>query len=99
LAHVVAQTTINMPKIPVISNITAKPLVDVTAVGAELPAQVTSAVRWVSTIQYLSEQGVDTFVEIGPGNVLAGLVKRIAPNASVVSIGTPEQIAEYRAQG
>lgn len=98
LAHVVAQTTINMPKVPVISNITAKPLADVTAVGAELPAQVTSAVRWVTTIQYLADHGVDTFVEIGPGNVLAGLIKRIAPAASVVSIGTPEQIAEYTAQ-
>jgi [acyl-carrier-protein] S-malonyltransferase len=97
LAHVVAQTTVNTPKVPVISNIDAKPLADVTAVGGELPAQVTSPVRWVASIQYLCEQGVDTFVEIGPGNVLAGLIKRIAPAATVVSIGTPEQIEAYRA--
>jgi [acyl-carrier-protein] S-malonyltransferase len=92
LAHVVAQTTINMPKVTVIGNIHAKPLVDVTAVGAELPAQVTSAVRWVDTITYMAAQGVTEFIEIGPGTVLAGLIKRIAPHATVRSIGTPEQI-------
>ena len=95
LAHVVAQTTINMPKVTVIGNIHAKPLVDVTAVGAELPAQVTSAVRWVDTITYMVAQGVTEFVEIGPGTVLAGLIKRIAPAADVRSIGTPEQIQSY----
>ena len=95
LAHVVAQTTINMPKVTVIGNIHAKPLVDVTAVGAELPAQVTSAVRWVDTITYMVAQGVTEFVEIGPGTVLAGLIKRIAPAADVRSIGTPEQIHSY----
>ena len=96
MAHVVAQTTINTPKVPVIGNIAAKPLLDVTAVGAELPAQVTSAVRWVSTITYMVEQGVDTFIEIGPGNVLAGLIRRIAPDATVLSVGTPEQIAQLQ---
>jgi [acyl-carrier-protein] S-malonyltransferase len=81
-----------MPKVTVIGNIHAKPLVDVTAVGAELPAQVTSAVRWVDTIAYMAAQGVTEFIEIGPGTVLAGLIKRIAPHATVRSIGTPEQI-------
>jgi [acyl-carrier-protein] S-malonyltransferase len=94
LAHVVAQTTINMPKVPVIGNISAKPLPDITAVSAELPAQVTSAVRWVSTITYMVEHGVDTFVEVGPGTVLAGLIRRIAPDATVISAGTPEQIQQ-----
>jgi [acyl-carrier-protein] S-malonyltransferase len=87
--------SISAPQIPVISNITARPLLDVEAIRAELPAQVNSAVRWVSTIEYLSASGVDHFVEIGAGTVLAGLIKRIVPNATVTSIGDVASMAQF----
>lgn len=87
--------TIHTPQIPVISNITARPLLDVEAIRAELPAQVNSAVRWVSTIEYLQASGVDHFVEIGAGNVLAGLIKRIAPHATVTSISDVASLAQF----
>jgi [acyl-carrier-protein] S-malonyltransferase len=87
--------SMNTPQIPVISNITARPLLDVESIRAELPAQVNSAVRWVGTIEYLRASGVDHFVEIGAGNVLAGLIKRIAPDATVTSIGDVASLAQF----
>jgi [acyl-carrier-protein] S-malonyltransferase len=87
--------TINTPQIPVISNVTGRPLLDADTVRAELPAQVNSAVRWVSSIEYLHQSGVDHFVEIGAGTVLAGLIKRIAPDATVTSIGDVASLAQF----
>ena len=79
-------TTMAVPRLPVISNITATPLASVAAIRSELPAQVVSPVRWVSTIQYLVNNGVTQFVEIGAGEVLKNLIKRIAPDAVTHSI-------------
>ena len=98
LAAHVARTTIVAPVIPVISNITAQPLDTPAAIAAELPAQVESAVRWVSTIQYLIADGVTHFVEIGAGNVLSGLIKRIAPDAVTTTITDMASLEAYRAQ-
>lgn len=98
LAAHVARTTIVAPVIPVISNITAQPLLTPAAIAAELPAQVESAVRWVSTIQYLIADGVTHFVEIGAGNVLSGLIKRIAPDAVTTTITDMASLEAYRAQ-
>lgn len=86
LATAVAMTTLSQPLIPVISNISALPLTTVAEIRAELPAQVVSPVRWVDTIQYLVHDGVTHFVEIGAGDVLKNLVKRIAPDVTTVSI-------------
>ena len=98
LAAHVARTTIAAPVIPVISNITAQPLLTPTDIASELPAQVESAVRWVSTIQYLVADGVTHFVEIGAGNVLSGLIKRIAPDATTTTITDVASLEAYRAQ-
>ena len=98
LAAHVARTTIVAPVIPVISNITAQPLQTPADIASELPAQVESAVRWVSTIQYLIADGVTHFVEIGAGNVLSGLIKRIAPEATTTTITDVASLEAYRAQ-
>lgn len=98
LATHVAQITIATPVVPVISNITAQPLLTAADIVSELPAQVESAVRWVSTIQYLVADGVSHFVEIGAGNVLSGLVKRIAPQATTTAITDMTSLEAYRAQ-
>ena len=86
LAAAVAQAAIVDARTPVISNVTAEPLVQADAIRRELIAQVTSPVRWIASVQRMSAEGVDTFVEIGPGSVLTGLIKRIAPDARLVNV-------------
>lgn len=76
-AEAVDATPIQPPRLPVIANVGARPLTSVEDIRAELKAQLTSPVAWTGTIRYLSEQGVDAYVEVGPGDVLLGLVKRI----------------------
>lgn len=74
------------PKIPFVSNVTAEYATDAETVRANLAAQVAGPVRWIETIERLTQDGVTTFVECGPGNVLAGLIKRIAPDAKTVGV-------------
>lgn len=76
-AHAVDNTPITTPAVPVIGNVSARPLLTPEEIRAELKAQLTSRVRWTETIQYLSAQGVTKVVEVGSGDVLRGLVKRI----------------------
>ncbi len=76
-ATAVSNTNIVAPTVPIIGNVTAQPLTTPEEIRAELNAQLTSSVQWTNTIKYLLEQGVDTFVEVGSGEVLLGLVKRI----------------------
>lgn len=83
-AQAVDETPIRAPAVPVIGNVTAQPLLTPDEIRAELKAQLTSAVAWTQTIAYLATQGVDTFVEVGPGEVLLGLVKRIERKAARV---------------
>jgi [acyl-carrier-protein] S-malonyltransferase len=78
------------PKIPIIGNVTAQPLTSITDIRADLQAQLYSRVRWTESIQFMCDQGVDTFIELGSGNVLTGLVKRIDRAANRYSIGKPE---------
>ncbi len=77
-AEAVDATEIHSPTIPVIGNVTAQPLTTPAEIRSELKAQLTSAVAWTASINYLLEQGVDTFVELGSGQVLLSLVKRIS---------------------
>ncbi len=76
-AQAVAQAHIQPPQFPVIANITAQPLTDVEAIRQELVGQLQNSVQWTRSMQYLIDQGHDTFIEFGPGKVLAGLMKRI----------------------
>jgi len=86
LAAAVAQAAIVDARTPVISNVAAEPLTQADAIRRELIAQVTSPVRWIASVRRMSDEGVDTFVEIGPGSVLTGLIKRIAPDARLVNV-------------
>ena len=75
--QVVAATPIKAPRVPIVGNVDARPLTDVEAIRAELVNQLTSPVRWVESVEWMAAQGVTTFIEIGPGNVLTGLIRRI----------------------
>lgn len=81
-------------QVPVWANATAQPYPgDADQARDLLARQVASPVRWSQTLQALAAQGVDTFVEVGPGKVLTGLVKRTLPDAAALSCETPEDLA------
>lgn len=83
-ARAVDETPIGTPAVPIIANVSARPLTDAASIRQELKEQLTSPVAWTATIEYLAGQGVDTYVETGPGDVLLGLVKRIDRSAQRV---------------
>jgi [acyl-carrier-protein] S-malonyltransferase len=91
LAAELETTTITVPAvsgtgIPVIANFTAHPVSSEGEIRSSLTSQVTGSVRWIESIQYLVAAGHHLFVEIGPGKVIAGLVAKIAPDATVISV-------------
>jgi len=77
LQATLADITLSAPQIPVIGNVNAKELSDVPAIQQELVEQVYSAVQWEASVREMIAQGVDVFIECGPGKVLSGLVKKI----------------------
>ncbi|WP_270577217.1 ACP S-malonyltransferase [Caldibacillus thermoamylovorans] len=87
-------TTVNIrnAEIPVISNVTAKPVQDAEEIKQLLVQQLFSPVLWEDSIRYLLENGVDTFIEIGPGKVLTGLVKKIDRTVHTFAIFDEESI-------
>jgi [acyl-carrier-protein] S-malonyltransferase len=75
------------PSIPVIGNVMALPLTTPEDVKTELKKQLTSPVQWIKTVEYMAKNGVTTIIEIGPGRVLAGLVKRINKETATLNLG------------
>jgi len=98
LAATVARAPITKARMPIISNITAVPLTDPTDLQSELARQIESPVQWTRTVEYLAAQGVTTFVEIGAGQVLSGLIKRIARGSTVLSVSTAQDVAPVARQ-
>jgi [acyl-carrier-protein] S-malonyltransferase len=86
LAAAITAATIAPANPPVVGNVQAAPLSDPAAIRAELIAQVTAPVKWIGSIEYMQAHGIDTVVEIGPGNVLTGLIKRIAPGMTLHNV-------------
>lgn len=80
-------TPFRMPSVPVIANISARPLLSVSEIRDELAGQLTWPVRWTSSVEWMIEQGVTRFIEIGPKNVLSKLVGRIDPSLEAHSVG------------
>jgi len=93
LATAVRAAPVTAPGVPVVANITAEPLTTEAQLREELAQQIVSPVQWTRTVEYLADHGVETFVEIGVGQVLAGLIRRIAKGATIVSVGTVADMA------
>lgn len=93
-ARRVAATPIAPPQTPVIGNVRGLPLTTVEEIREELVAQLTASVRWTAAIAAMVKAGITRFIEIGPGAVLTGLVKRIAPQVETVNVGTPEDVTK-----
>jgi [acyl-carrier-protein] S-malonyltransferase len=97
MAQALANVAVKPPVVPVVANVLAGPVGDPVAIVRALVAQVTGTVRWRESVAFMAGQGVTTFYEIGAGKVLSGLVKRIADGASGTAVGTPEDVATFKA--
>lgn len=86
LAIELATIKMNDPKFPVISNVEALPVRDTKHVKELLIGQVSHSVRWEDSIRYMLSMGIDSFIEIGPGKVLSGFIKKIDKEAKVFNI-------------
>ncbi len=81
------------PRVPIVANVDAEPKRDAASAIEALVRQVSSPVRWEAVVQRLASEGVTTYVEVGPGNVLSGLVRKIHRDATTLSFGNPDDLA------
>ena len=92
MSEIIAALSFRESVIPVVGNTTAQPLTTAESVKAELLRQLCNCVQWQRSIEYMVNEGVSTFIEIGPGKVLSGLIKRISREAKTVNIGDLQSI-------
>ena len=97
MAEALEKVSIKAPSVPVIANVLARPVNDPAEIMRALVAQVTGTVRWRESVAYMAGAGVTNFYEVGAGKVLSGLIKRIADSATTGAIGSPEDIASFKA--
>ncbi len=95
LAPLLEETRFEELQMPVVSNVDARPLTAGQEARTALVRQVDSPVRWVESVEWMAgDGGVGTFVEVGPGAVLSGLIRRITPDARAASLAQPDKLAE-----
>ena len=92
MAEALEDTPPGPPVVPLIANVTAAKVTDPAEIRELLVRQVTATVRWRECVNAMVELGVDSFVEIGAGKVLSGLIRRIAPDAATANAATPAEI-------
>lgn len=95
MADALGRTTVKTPVAPIIANVTALEVDSPEQIRELLVKQVTGRVRWTESVGYMAQNGADKFIEIGTGKVLAGLIKRIAKDAAIVSLGEPGDIDAF----
>jgi [acyl-carrier-protein] S-malonyltransferase len=89
LSEAIKEASFNDPIIPVVGNVSAKPLTSTEEIRKDLNAQLTSRVRWTESIRWMAKSGVDTFIEMGSGTVLSGLRRRIVAQTRGISLDSP----------
>jgi [acyl-carrier-protein] S-malonyltransferase len=97
MADALSKVTVKKPAVPVVANVLAKPIDAPAEIVQALVKQVTATVRWRECVAAMAGAGVTKFYEVGAGKVLSGLIKRIADGATSTAIGTPEDVAAYKA--
>jgi [acyl-carrier-protein] S-malonyltransferase len=95
MAEALGKTAMKPPVAPLIANITAREAGSPQETRDLLVRQVTGRVRWTESVAYMAANGADKFIEIGAGKVLAGLIKRIAKDAGVISVGEPADLDAF----
>jgi len=94
LSEALVGLTISPPTIPVVSNVTAQPVREPDDIRRLLVEQVASPVRWDESVRAMADAGVTTFVEVGPGTALSGLIRKIVPPARVLHVEDPASLQE-----
>jgi [acyl-carrier-protein] S-malonyltransferase len=92
MADALDRVEMHKPEVPLIANVTAEPVSEPSDIRARLVEQVTGLVRWRESIAIMAAHGIDTFCELGAGKVLTGLIRRNAPAANAIAMGTPDEI-------
>jgi len=95
MKEALSEVDCSAPLIPLISNITAAPVDTSTEIKDLLIQQVCGMVRWRESVEYMAKTGITTFIEVGSGQVLSGLVRRISPEAKRYSLSTPKDIETF----
>jgi [acyl-carrier-protein] S-malonyltransferase len=97
MADALAKVAMRPPAVPLVANVIARSVTEPGEIVRRLVEQVTGTVRWRESVAFMAQAGVTTFHEVGAGKVLTGLVKRIAQGASGSAVGTPEDVAAFKA--
>ena len=97
MAEALASVAVKAPSVPLVANVLAQPISDPAVIIRSLVQQVTGTVRWRESVLFMEQAGVNVFHEVGAGKVLTGLIRRIAETSEASSIGTPEDIAKFKA--
>ena len=92
LGQVLEKVSVSKPQIPYVANVTAQYVTDAESVKPLLEKQVSSSVRWQQSVEMMIADGVDTFIEIGPGKTLSGFMKKINRNVTVLNIEKMEDV-------
>jgi len=92
MSEIIATLTFCDPVIPIVANTSAQPLHTAKEVKEELLRQLCNGIQWQRSIEYMVDNGVTTFIEIGPGKVLSGLIKRISKDVNTLNIGDAEAV-------
>ncbi|TNE33711.1 MAG: [acyl-carrier-protein] S-malonyltransferase [Alphaproteobacteria bacterium] len=95
MAEALKKTAVKTPAAPLVANVTAAEAGNAEEIRDLLVRQVTGRVRWTESVAFMATNGGDKFIEIGTGKVLAGLIKRIAKDASLISLGEPADIEAF----
>ena len=95
MADALGAVELKSPSVPLVANVTASRVADPATIRDLLVKQVTGMVRWRESVLYMEGEGVSTFVEVGAGMALSGMVKRIAREPEIMSVGTPADVEAF----
>jgi [acyl-carrier-protein] S-malonyltransferase len=99
MSQAISSLEFHNPAIPVVANTSAKPMIEAEQVKKELLTQLCNSIQWQRSVEYMVNEGVSTFIEIGPGNVLTGLIKRINRDVTAINIGDVQSVKKFVSTG
>jgi [acyl-carrier-protein] S-malonyltransferase len=92
LQEAISQATFNQAKVPIVANVDASPTSDAQKIQSNLIEQLENPVLWEDSVETMLKEGIDEFIEVGPGRVLQGLIRRVKRETTVAGMGTLEQL-------
>lgn len=95
MAEALSGIQINAPSAPLVANVRAEAVTDPDVIRLLLVEQITGRVRWRESVAWMSDNGVEQFVEVGAGKALSGMIRRISRQADVAAVGKPADVAGF----